>query len=346
MIPHPSRVAPALAAAAATFVAPVRPRDRLARMSRAASEAAATSDADVGTFSDAGPWQIDPATDALARGRGRAASGQPGQRARAGAPAAAAAGACASCEAAALGGRRPRRLVALRSSAGAASARAPASRGGCAEPSSSSAPPTSSSGRSSPSGKGIFPDELVAEFKALPRPGAAGAVRAREARRGGGPRPAARRRSSRASTSAASRRRRSPRCTPRALRTGEDVVVKVQRPRSSGGARDIAAMAWIAPWLVGRHPGRGAGQPAAARRALRRDHRRGARLPARGRRTCSTSRTCCAMPDQTLIVVPRPHPELVTRRVLVMERLDGFDVRGRRGHARGGHRHRRGAALA
>jgi ubiquinone biosynthesis protein len=36
---------------------------------------------------------------------------------------------------------------------------------------------------------------------------------------------------------------------------------------------------------------------------------------------------------QTALVVPRPHPELVTRRVLVMERLDGFaydDVEGMR----------------
>jgi ubiquinone biosynthesis protein len=29
---------------------------------------------------------------------------------------------------------------------------------------------------------------------------------------------------------------------------------------------------------------------------------------------------------QTVIVVPRPHPELVTRRVLVMERLDGYTI--------------------
>ena len=37
--------------------------------------------------------------------------------------------------------------------------------------------------------------------------------------------------------------------------------------------------------------------------------------------------------DQTGYVVPRPHPELVTRRVLVMQRLDGFkfdDVAGMR----------------
>src|SRR5690606_24030318 len=36
---------------------------------------------------------------------------------------------------------------------------------------------------------------------------------------------------------------------------------------------------------------------------------------------------------QTIVVVPRPHPELVSRRVLVMERLDGFhydDIEGMR----------------
>src|SRR5260370_798024 len=39
------------------------------------------------------------------------------------------------------------------------------------------------------------------------------------------------------------------------LRTGEEVVVKVQRPRVAAlVAADIAAMAWLAPKLVGRIP--------------------------------------------------------------------------------------------
>ena len=42
------------------------------------------------------------------------------------------------------------------------------------------------------------------------------------------------------------------------------------------------------------------------------------------RRTCSTSPRVLADTDQRGIIVPRPHPTLVSRRVLVMERLDGF----------------------
>ena len=52
-----------------------------------------------------------------------------------------------------------------------------------------------------------------------------------------------------------SRPRRSRRCTRRALRTGEEVVVKVQRPQVARLVReDIQAMAWLAPRLVGRIP--------------------------------------------------------------------------------------------
>ena len=42
------------------------------------------------------------------------------------------------------------------------------------------------------------------------------------------------------------------------------------------------------------------------------------------RRTCSTSRRCSPTTNQRSIIVPRPHPTLVSRRVLVMERLSGF----------------------
>ena len=37
--------------------------------------------------------------------------------------------------------------------------------------------------------------------------------------------------------------------------TGEEVVVKVQRPQvATPGQRDIAAMSWLAPLLIGRIP--------------------------------------------------------------------------------------------
>jgi ubiquinone biosynthesis protein len=48
---------------------------------------------------------------------------------------------------------------------------------------------------------------------------------------------------------------------------------------------------------------------------------------------------------QTIILVPRPHPELVTRRVLVMERLSGFKYDDSRGLARRRGRRRDRAAL-
>ncbi len=47
--------------------------------------------------------------------------------------------------------------------------------------------------------------------------------------------------------------------------------------------RDVRAMAWLAPHLVGRIPRGVARQPAGAGRAVRRHDRRGARLPRRGR---------------------------------------------------------------
>ena len=87
---------------------------------------------------------------------------------------------------------------------------------------------------------------------------------------------------SRRSSARRSRRRRSRRCTRRALRTGEDVVVKVQRPQIARLVReDIEAMSWLAPHLDRAHPGRRAREPARAHRAVRGDDRRGARLPPR-----------------------------------------------------------------
>ena len=63
------------------------------------------------------------------------------------------------------------------------------------------------------------------------------------------------------------------------LRTGEEVVVKVQRPQVARLVReDIRAMSWLAPRLDRPHPGRRAREPARARRAVRGDDRRGARL--------------------------------------------------------------------
>ena len=132
-----------------------------------------------------------------------------------------------------------------------------------------------------------------------------------------------------------SRRRRSPRCTRPRCVTGErgrgQGAAPAGRPRSS--ATTCAVMAWLAPLPRRPHPRRRAGQPAGARRAVRRDDRRGARLPPRGReharhrprRSPSSASGATSSPART--------PTLVTRRVLVMERLDGLRVRRRRRHA-------------
>ena len=174
-------------------------------------------------------------------------------------------------------------------------------------------------------GEGLFPDELVTEFKLLrdqvpPEPFAD--VRAVvEVDLGG----SLEELFELVRRDARSRPPRSPRCTPPACVTGEEVVVKVQRPRVAQLFRDdIAALSWLAPRLDRPDPGHRARQPAGAGRAVRGDGHRGARLPPRGARTCSTSPTCSPRPSQRGIIVPRPHPTLVTRRVLVMERLDGF----------------------
>ena len=80
------------------------------------------------------------------------------------------------------------------------------------------------------SGEGIFPAELVVEFKKcrdqVPPEPFAGGPRGRRGR----PRPAARARCSRRSSGARSPPRRSPRSTRPPCVTGEEVVVKVQRP--------------------------------------------------------------------------------------------------------------------
>ena len=109
------------------------------------------------------------------------------------------------------------------------------------------------------------------------------------------------------------------------LITGERVVVKVQRARVSESVHhDIAAMAWIARKLVGRIPAAAlANLPALveffAETIL---EEMDFRLEAENMLDIAK-----VLRDggQTIIVVPRPHPELVTRRVLVMERLEGFN---------------------
>lgn len=112
------------------------------------------------------------------------------------------------------------------------------------------------------------------------------------------------------------------------LASGEEVVVKVQRPgidRQIG--RDLAVMAWLAPFLVGRIPVAALANPPALVElfaetvAEELDFRLEAENMLDVARVLAEAAT---EEERRALVVPRPHRELVTRRVLVMERMHGL----------------------
>ncbi|MCL4434637.1 MAG: AarF/UbiB family protein [Actinobacteria bacterium] len=117
------------------------------------------------------------------------------------------------------------------------------------------------------------------------------------------------------------------------LRTGESVVVKVQRPYVKRLVHhDIAAMSWIAPLLGGRIPVATLANPPALVELFAETivEELDFRLEAANMLDFAS---VLARTGQHALVVPRPHPSLVTEKVLVMERLDGFewgDVAGMR----------------
>jgi ubiquinone biosynthesis protein len=109
------------------------------------------------------------------------------------------------------------------------------------------------------------------------------------------------------------------------LRTGEEVVVKVQRPRIATLVRqDLAAMAWLAPRMVGRIPVAALANPPALVELFAETivEELDFRLEAENMLDIAA---VLAHTGVRNTVVPRPHPKLVTRRVLVMERLSGFN---------------------
>jgi len=115
------------------------------------------------------------------------------------------------------------------------------------------------------------------------------------------------------------------------LRTGERVVVKVQRPSVARLVRqDLRVMAWLAPHLVGRIPIAALANPPALVQLFAETIVEELDFRLEAENMLDIAWTYADL-GQRHYVVPRPHPELVTRRVLVMERLDGFafdDVAG------------------
>lgn len=117
------------------------------------------------------------------------------------------------------------------------------------------------------------------------------------------------------------------------LKTGEDVVVKVQRPSVSVMVRqDLQVMAWLAPFMIGRIKVAALANPPALVELFAETIVEELDF----RMEASNMVDVAAMMhdlNQEAYIVPRPHPSLVTRRVLVMEKLQGFnfdDVEGMR----------------
>jgi ubiquinone biosynthesis protein len=108
------------------------------------------------------------------------------------------------------------------------------------------------------------------------------------------------------------------------LRSGEPVVVKVQRPTVAALVQsDLRVMAWLAPHLVGRIPIAALANPPALVELFAETIAEELDFRLEAESMLDIARSFAEL-GQRGYVVPRPHPQLVTRRVLVMERLDGF----------------------
>lgn len=108
------------------------------------------------------------------------------------------------------------------------------------------------------------------------------------------------------------------------LHTGETVVVKVQRPRVIDLVRkDLKVMSWLAPHLVGRLKIAALANPPALVELFAETIVEELDFRMEADNMIDISRILRDL-NQTGYIVPRPHPKLVTQRVLVMERLEGF----------------------
>jgi ubiquinone biosynthesis protein len=115
------------------------------------------------------------------------------------------------------------------------------------------------------------------------------------------------------------------------LLTGEDVVVKVQREQVSELVRrDLRVMAWIAPFMIGRIKVAALANPPALVELFAETIVEELDFRMEASNMIDVSIMLHDL-NQEAYIVPRPHPTLVKRRVLVMERLQGFnfdDVEG------------------
>ena len=115
------------------------------------------------------------------------------------------------------------------------------------------------------------------------------------------------------------------------LRDGAEVVVKVQR----GGIeqiveRDVRALAWLAPLLVGRLPFASLANPPALVELFAETIIEELDFRIEGASMLDVARAL-GEHDRRGVVVPRPHLSLVTKRVLVQERMYGAALQSEAG---------------
>lgn len=106
---------------------------------------------------------------------------------------------------------------------------------------------------------------------------------------------------------------------------GPEVVVKVQRPGIDSVVRqDLRVLAWLAPFLIGRIPVSALANPPGLVELFAETIIEELDFRVEAANMLDVARVMVEL-DQRGFVIPRPHPEHVTRRVLVMERLRGFN---------------------
>ncbi|MGF1597827.1 MAG: ABC1 kinase family protein [Acidimicrobiales bacterium] len=109
------------------------------------------------------------------------------------------------------------------------------------------------------------------------------------------------------------------------LRSGEEVVVKVQRPGIDALVRrDLRVLSWLAPFLVGRIPVSALANPPALVELFAETIIEELDFRLEAANMMDIAEVFVTL-GRSGFVVPRPHPRHVTRRVLVMERLHGFN---------------------
>jgi ubiquinone biosynthesis protein len=108
------------------------------------------------------------------------------------------------------------------------------------------------------------------------------------------------------------------------LITGEKVVVKVQRPTVSALVRkDLRVMAWLAPHMIGRIKISALANPPALVELFAETIVEELDFRIEADNMLDVAKMLHEL-DQKGYIVPRPHPSLVAQRVLVMQRLEGF----------------------